>query len=90
MVMATTGELFLPFRVIYQVHDAGQLLRQFGRLPCMEWDSGPGRWTWNYGTQIEFLDSESRILLLLFILLIGHPTCAAMRPPDSMCRYVKR
>lgn len=55
IVMTTTGELFLPSRVIYQVRHREQLLQRFRRLPDMQWDPGRERWTWNYGSQARAL-----------------------------------
>jgi hypothetical protein len=53
--MTTTGELFLPSRVIYRVREREHLLQRFRRLPDMQWDPRRGRWTWNYGPQAQAL-----------------------------------
>jgi len=51
IVMTTTGELFLPSRVIYRVQNREELLQRFRRLPDLQWDPRRQRWTWNYGAQ---------------------------------------
>jgi hypothetical protein len=68
IVMTTTGELFLPARVIYRVRNRAHLLERFRRLPDMQWDPGRGRWTWNYGPQARRL---------------GFPAAYEMLPPEQ-------
>jgi hypothetical protein len=44
----TTGELFLPTRLVYEVYDASQLRAWLAKTSCMMWDAKIRRWTWNH------------------------------------------
>ena len=68
LLTTTTGELFLPTRIIYHVHDREELLRKFRRLRCMEFDGAKRRWTWNH----EYEAKE-----------LGFPTAYDAIPPDG-------
>jgi hypothetical protein len=48
LVMTTTGELFLPTRIIYQILDEEQVRRRFHGLRCLNPEPLKGRWTWIY------------------------------------------
>jgi len=45
-IMTTTGELFLPTRLVYTVHDAKQLQARLTSTNCMDWDEERQRWVW--------------------------------------------
>lgn len=53
LATTTTGELFLPSRVIYRVHDPERLLRKFRELRCMVFDKAKRRWLWQYEFEAE-------------------------------------
>lgn len=46
--MTTTGELFLPTRLIYEVYDAKRLRSWLEKTSCVAWDQKLRRWTWNH------------------------------------------
>src|SRR5438093_340896 len=48
LIMTTTGELFLPTRVIFRILDEEQVGRRFNGLRCLNPEPPKGRWTWNY------------------------------------------
>ena len=43
-----TGEVYLPIRLFYQVHDMTGLQQQFAKLSCMDFDTAKDRWVWVY------------------------------------------
>lgn len=43
-----TGEVYLPIRLFYQVHDMTELQQQFAKLSCMDFDTAKDRWVWVY------------------------------------------
>lgn len=46
--MTTTGELFMPTRLVYEVYDVRQLRSWIVKSSCMAWDTKIQRWTWNH------------------------------------------
>ncbi|MBV5323025.1 MAG: hypothetical protein JZU60_04230 [Ilumatobacteraceae bacterium] len=53
--MTFTGEVFLPIRVFYQIHDMHALLLAFGKLSCMSFDKTTNRWVWLYDNEAKSL-----------------------------------
>lgn len=48
LIATTTGELFLPTRLVYDVYDAQQLRSWIDKSSCMMWDPNLRCWTWNH------------------------------------------
>ena len=48
IVMTTTGELFLPTRLVYRIVDGAQFRERFDRIKSFKWDPEGHRWTWLY------------------------------------------
>jgi hypothetical protein len=45
-IATTTGELFLPTRLIYEVYDTKRLSTWLKKTSCVVWDTKLQRWTW--------------------------------------------
>ena len=62
--MTTTGELFLPTRLVYEVYDVKQLRSWLMTSSCMAWDTNAQRWTWNHiGTALKMKFPPSYVKL---------------------------
>ena len=46
IVMTTTGELFLPTRLVYRIVDGAQFRERLDRIKSFKWDPEGHRWTW--------------------------------------------
>ena len=55
LTMTLTGEVYLPIRLIYKVHDMAELQQQFAKLSCMNFDTAKDRWVWLYQDEAKAL-----------------------------------
>ena len=52
--MTLTDELFMPTRLVYEVHDANQMRSWLDENTCFHWNTVKRAWTWNYdGTALK-------------------------------------
>ncbi len=82
-VTTTTGELFLPTRLIYEIYDARQLRIVLPIRSCMEWSPEKQSWSWNYAGPVrrlgfppsyEALPKEHRAIVLAWCRLVDDHT----------------
>jgi len=58
LVITTTGEIFQPIRLHYELLDRKELLRTFNKLGCIDFDPGRQRWVWLYTREARPLKFE--------------------------------
>jgi hypothetical protein len=55
-VMTSTSELFLPTRLVYEVHSAPQLRARIEKFPGMAWNPEKRCWAWSYEGAVRALE----------------------------------
>lgn len=58
LVTTTTGEIFQPIRLHYELMDRKELLRIFNKLGCIDFDPKRQRWVWMYVREARSLKFE--------------------------------
>ena len=63
-VMTLTDELFMPTRLVYEVHDANQMRSWLDENTCFYWNTVKRAWTWNYdgaALKMDFPESYAKV-----------------------------
>jgi len=58
IVKTMTGEIFLPIRLYYKIHNKSAVVTAFKKLSCMNYDPDGDRWAWLYGGEAKKLRFE--------------------------------
>ena len=61
LAMTTTGEVYQPVRLHYEVTSFGKVFRVFGRLECIAPDPENNRWVWLYTDEARSLRFEKEV-----------------------------
>ncbi len=60
LASTTTGEIFQPVRLHYEISNADEFLASLSKLACIDYDSGQNRWVWLYAEEARSLDFKQK------------------------------